>query len=88
MQTTMAAVLDSSAASAKPFVAARLTPKTKYCRAEADSNTLGVLSEGDAIKTYSVYPLGGEFGSLIWRLFMARLWKGRNWGSPLAPLSS
>jgi hypothetical protein len=36
-----------------------------------NSNTLIFLKEDDAIKTYTVYPRGGQFGSPIWRLFMA-----------------
>lgn len=72
MQKTTAAVRDSSEASVKPFVAVRLTPKLKYSSAEVNSNTLIFLMEDNAIKTYSVYPRGGEFGSPIWRLFMAK----------------
>ncbi|MCM2453559.1 response regulator receiver domain [Agrobacterium vitis] len=71
MQKATAAVRDSSAAAVKPFVAVRLTHKTEFSRAEVNSNTLIFLKEGKAIKTYSVYPLGGEFGSPVWRLFMA-----------------
>ncbi|CAO3356235.1 response regulator receiver domain [Azospirillum palustre] len=71
MQKATAAVRDSSAAAVKPFVAVRLTPKNEFSRAEVNSNTLIFLKEGGAIKTYSVYPLGGEFGSPVWRLFMA-----------------
>jgi hypothetical protein len=72
MQKTTAAVRDSSEASVKPFVAVRLTPRPKYSSVEVNSNTLIFLKEGDAIKTYSVYPRGGEFGSPVWRLFLAK----------------
>ncbi|MEA3536640.1 response regulator receiver domain [Rhizobium sp. CC-YZS058] len=71
MQKTSVAVRDSSAASVKPFVAVRLTEKATYSGSEVNSNTLIFLKEGDAIKTYTVYPRGGEFGSPVWRLFMA-----------------
>ena len=71
MQKATAAVRDSSAAAVKPFVAVRLTPKKEFSRPEVNSNTLIFLKEANAIKTYSVYPLGGEFGSPVWRLFMA-----------------
>lgn len=71
MQKATAAVRDSSTAAVKPFVAVRLTPKTEFSRAEVNSNTLIFLKEAKAIRTYSVYPLGGEFGSPVWRLFMA-----------------
>ena len=71
MQKTGAAVRDSSAASVKPFVAVKLTPKAKYSGAEVNSNTLIFLKDDNSIKTYSVYPNGGEYGSPIWRLFMA-----------------
>jgi hypothetical protein len=71
MQKISAAVRDSSAASVKPFVAVRLTPRPTYTGSEVNSNTLIFLKEGDAIKTYTVYPRGGEFGSPVWRLFMA-----------------
>ncbi len=71
MQKTSAAVRDSSAASVKPFVAARLTPKTMYTGSEVNSNTLIFLKENHIINTYTVYPHGGEFGSPVWRLFMA-----------------
>lgn len=71
MQKTSAAVRRSSAASVKPFVAVRLTPKPTYTGSEVNSNTLIFLKVNDAIKTYTVYPRGGEFGSPVWRLFMA-----------------
>jgi hypothetical protein len=71
MQKASAAVRDSGEAAVKPFVAVRLTHKPEYTRAEVNSNTLIFLREGKSIKTYSVYPLGGEFGSPVWRLFMA-----------------
>lgn len=71
MQKTSAAVRDSSAASVKPFVAARLFPKQTYTGSEVNSNTLIFIKSDDAIKTYTVYPRGGEFGSPVWRLFMA-----------------
>lgn len=71
MQKTSAAVRNSSAASVKPFVAVRLTPKPTYTGSEVNSNTLIFLKEHDAINTYTVYPRGGEFGSPVWRLFMA-----------------
>lgn len=70
MQKPTAAVRDSGAASVKPFVAVRLNPKSEYSRAEINSNTLIFLKESDVIKAYSVYPIDGEFGSPIWRLFM------------------
>lgn len=71
MQKTTAAVRDSSAASVKPFVAVRLSPKQTYTSSEVNSNTLVFLKSGDTIQTYSVYPRGGEFGSPVWRLFLA-----------------
>lgn len=71
MQKTSAAVQDSSTASVKPFVAVRLTPKPSYTGSEVNSNTLIFLKEDEIIKTYTVYPRGGEFGSPVWRLFMA-----------------
>ena len=71
MQKTSAAVRDSSSASVKPFVAVKLTPKPTYTSSEVNSNTLIFLKEGEDINTYTVYPRGGEFGSPVWRLFMA-----------------
>ncbi|MCV3767150.1 response regulator receiver domain [Rhizobium sp. TRM95796] len=71
MQKTSAAVQNSSAASVKPFIAVRLHSKQSYSTSEVNSNTLIFLKDGDAINTYSVYPNGREFGSPIWRLFMA-----------------
>lgn len=71
MQKASVAVRDSSAAAVKPFVGVKLTPRKTFTRAEVNSNTLIFLKEGEDIKTYSVYPVGGEFGSPVWRLFMA-----------------
>lgn len=71
MQKTSAAVRDSSEASVKPFVAARLTLNPTYTASEVNSNTLIFLKENETINTYTIYPRGGEFGSPVWRLFMA-----------------
>lgn len=71
MQKLRAAVKESGAAAVKPFVAVRLTLKPEYTRAEVNSNTLIFFREGNSIKTYSIYPVDAEFGSPIWRLFMA-----------------
>lgn len=71
MQKTSAAVRHSSAASVKPFVAVKLTPKLTYSSSEVNSNTLIFLKLNNAVETYTVYPRGGEFGSPVWRLFMA-----------------
>ena len=70
-QKASIAVLNSREASVKPFVAAKLTPWQTYTSSEVNSNTLIFLKEDDVIKTYTVYPRGGQFGSPIWRLFMA-----------------
>ncbi|OOO29126.1 response regulator receiver domain [Agrobacterium sp. YIC 4121] len=71
MQKISAAVHGSSVASVKPFVGVKLTPKPTYTGSEVNSNTLIFLKENDEISTYTVYPRGGEFGSPVWRLFMA-----------------
>ncbi|QQR34747.1 hypothetical protein JI749_10140 [Devosia oryziradicis] len=71
MQKTSIAVRDSSSASVKPFMAVKLTKVESYTASEVNSNTLIFLKEAGVINTYTVYPRGGEFGSPIWRLFMA-----------------
>lgn len=71
MQKTSIAVRDSSSASVKPFMAVKLTKVESYTASEVNSNTLIFLKEGKDINTYTVYPRGGEFGSPVWRLFMA-----------------
>ncbi|ESX16670.1 hypothetical protein X766_21730 [Mesorhizobium sp. LSJC255A00] len=76
MQKTSAAVRESSTASTKPFIAVKLHPPTeKITPAEVNSNTMVFLKEKSGknltIKSYSIYPKQGEFGSPIWRLFMA-----------------
>lgn len=53
------------------YEAAPRDPKSTYTGSEVNSNTLIFLKVNDAIETYSVYPRGGEFGSPVWRLFMA-----------------
>ena len=74
-QKGSAAVNQSIAASTKPFMAVKLHPRQNSTRAEINSNTLVFLKDsvnGNVdIKTYSVFPNEGEFGSPIWRLFMA-----------------
>lgn len=72
MQKTSAAVHESTEATVKPFVGIRLSQKDdRVGRLEVNASSLVFLKEGDTIKTYSVYPQGGEFGSPVWRLFMA-----------------
>lgn len=75
MQKTSAAVRDSSKAATKPFMAVKLSPRTLLTKAEVNSNTLVFVNEQGKgkprVNTYSVYPTEGEFGSPIWRLFMA-----------------
>lgn len=48
-----------------------MSKKLGAIHSEVNSNTLVFLKSGDSIQTYSVYPRGGEFGSPVWRLFLA-----------------